>query len=967
MNLLDQSIEPSTIHGLSDEQKARLTEILDQYLSSLDNGVPPSREALLLEHPDLAGPLGAYLDSLDELHSVAAGFAGAEASNEEAAAMPPPDEKRLGDFRLLREIGHGGMGVVYEAQQISLDRRVAVKVLPFAAVLDSKQIARFKNEAHAAAQLDHPNIVSVYAVGSDRGVHFFAMQFIDGQPLDRAIVELRERAKPGSGPSTSRAASSEERHESDSENGSTNRSFLTEISTDRSSYFRTVMKLGIQAAEALHAAHEYGVVHRDVKPSNLLLDGEGKLWVTDFGLARCQSENTLTQTGDLVGTMRYMSPEQTLGQSALVDQRTDIYSLGATLYELLSFEPAFPGQEGPDLLRRLAEQDPRPLKELQPRIPTDLQTVVHKAMARRREDRYTTAQEFADDLQRVLDGKPTIAKPPTLTDRLAKWARRHQRFVLSAAAVCFIAALGLATSTVLITRLKIRADQSTARATRFAREAQEAVERLGLDINEQLADVRGAAQVRKGLLSTTLEYYQGFVEDAEDDPALRVDLALTYEKIATLSEGIGSTDQAIESHEKAIALFKQLVHDDPGNPEYRARLARCHNNLGLLFARSGSTGAARHAYEEAIRLQSQLTTQSPGNSQYIGDLARSHCNFGLLQSETGDAAAAEASFLHAIRLQEQLIDVDADAPAHFLDLALSYNNLGTFYLGEQPDRAAELYEKALGYQRKAVDACPAELEYRSEVALTYHNLGAVRAQTGHLPQAADCYQHAIDIQRELVRTAPNERSYQRDLAFSFNNLGLVQSQLRRVAEADESFRQALALQEQLIASNPRDIDLSSSQGAIYNNVGIIAEGLNKLDDAGKLYRKAVEYQCRAYAGAPDVARYREYLSKHYYNYGRVMRRLGYPDEAARAALSRRELWPGDPIRLFSVVEELAQAGALMTDKQDGESMSEDCVAEALNTLESAIQAGYDPPANLADRDALAVLRGQQRFAELLDR
>ena len=955
------------LRGLSPDQKARLTEILDRYLAALDDGVPPQRDALLQEHSDLAEPLAAYLDSLDELHNVAAGFAGASEPSTDPVTPLPCDEKRLGDFRLLREIGHGGMGVVYEAQQISLDRRVALKVLPFAAVLDSKQIARFKNEAQAAAQLDHPNIVSVYAVGSDRGVHFFAMQFIDGQPLDRAIEELRDQPNRKLSQPDSSATSSEPLLEADSQTGSTNRSFLTEVSADGSGYFRTIMEIGIQAAEALHAAHGYGVVHRDIKPSNLLLDGEGKLWVTDFGLARCQSEKALTQTGDLIGTMRYMSPEQTLGQSALVDQRTDIYSLGATLYELLTLEPAFPGDDGPDLLRRLAEQDPRPLRSLQPRIPVDLQTVVHKAMARRREDRYTTAQEFADDLQRVLDGKPTIAKPPTIVDRITKWTRRHQGLVVSAAAVCLMAAVGLAVSTVLVAREKTRAEQNGAAAERFFLDAQEAVECLGLQINEQLADVPGAAQVRRNLLATTLEYYEGFVEEAKSDPALRVDLALTYNKIATLTQGIGSTDEAIEANENALALFKQLVEDDPDHTEYRRQLAICHNNLALLLARSGRVADAHRAYEEAIRLRSELATSEPENHRFRSDLARTHSNFGLLLSDTGDPDAAEASFQQAIRLQEGLLKKEPETPEYLQDLAASYNNLSTLYLKGEPGQAARLYEKALEYQQKAVATRPSDPHYRSDLALTYNNLGALHARTDQLTHAAASYQHAIDIQRELVRAAPSQASHQRDLAVSCNNLGLVQSQLRRVLDARDSFRQALALQEKLILQNPGDMELSSSLGGIYNNLGIISEELGNLRDAGEYYRNAVEYQRRAHSGAPDISRFREFLSKHYYNYGRVMRRLDRPDEAVLAALARRELWHGEPKRLVTVAEELAQAATLLEGREDAPVKPDECAAKAIETLEQAIEAGYDPATDLAGRDAFASLRNDRRFAELISR
>ncbi len=309
-----ESVHSSTLAALTREQQHRLSEILDDYLRALDTGVPPAPEDLLTAHPDLATVLEPYLESLVGLHDVAAAFGGG-ASNS-VAPTAASNEKRLGDYVLLNEIGRGGMGIVYEARQVSLSRRVALKVLPFAAVLDARQIARFKNEAQAAAQLQHPNIVPVYAVGMERGVHYYAMQFIDGQPLDRAIAQLRtiaDNPPTGSSPVT-------ELHHQDATpdaNQSTiswhrENSFLSTKWTSRREYFETVMRLGIQAGDALHAAHSYGVVHRDIKPSNLLLDGTGKLWVTDFGLARFQTDLSLTQTGDVVGTRQYMSPEQAL-------------------------------------------------------------------------------------------------------------------------------------------------------------------------------------------------------------------------------------------------------------------------------------------------------------------------------------------------------------------------------------------------------------------------------------------------------------------------------------------------------------------------------------------------------------------------------------------------------------------------------------------------------------------------------
>ncbi len=278
----------------------------------------------------------------------------------------------LGDYQLLREVGRGGMGVVYEARQVSLGRRVALKVLPFAAALDKSQLERFRTEAHAAAQLHHTNIVPVFSVGCERGVHYYAMQFIDGRTLAQIIHEQRQDDPLEL--ETSRPLSRT----------------TTFGSTGQRARFRLVAELGIQAAEALDYAHRLGIVHRDIKPANLLLDVRGNLWVTDFGLARFQDEAGLTMTGDVLGTLRYMSPEQALAHRGAVDHRTDIYALGVTLYELSTLRPAVAGTDRQELLRRIAQEEPIAPRRLDLAIPRELETILLKAMAKEQTTRYAT-------------------------------------------------------------------------------------------------------------------------------------------------------------------------------------------------------------------------------------------------------------------------------------------------------------------------------------------------------------------------------------------------------------------------------------------------------------------------------------------------------------------------------------------------------------------------------------------------
>lgn len=397
----------------ADRTDARIVSLLEEYLSDLEHGNARDPREFTESHPDIAEKLAECIQSLRVMHAAAPpkatpGFLAGLSSN-----------SVLGDYRILREVGRGGMGVVYEAEQISLGgRRVALKVLPFTCTLDPKQIQRFRHEAQAAALLNHPHIVPVFAVGSERGVHYYAMQFIEGQCLWLTFKEFRRGT---SDQATARQDTTKQLNEASS----------TQKTPKRIAHYQEVARLGIQAAEALDYAHQMGVVHRDVKPANLLLDGRGDLWITDFGLAQTRDQAGLTVTGDLVGTLRYMSPEQLVARRALIDHRTDVYSLGVTLYELVTLQQAFLGTDRAELLHQIAFAEPVSPRRLDPAIPVDLETVIQKAMAKNTEDRYSTAQELADDLKRFLDDKPIAARRPTFLQHGRKWAKRHRPMVTS--------------------------------------------------------------------------------------------------------------------------------------------------------------------------------------------------------------------------------------------------------------------------------------------------------------------------------------------------------------------------------------------------------------------------------------------------------------------------------------------------------------------------------------------------------
>lgn len=438
---------PTVTTALSADQDVALAQAIENLTRLIFAGDERAVEAALTgEYAALRSELVRLLPAvrlLADLDSSSSAELGRDRKAHEAAL--PQIQGALGDFRLIRELGRGGMGVVYEAEQISLSRRVAVKVLPLAGIMDERQLQRFKNEAISAAALKHPNIVTVYFVGCDRGVHYYAMQFIEGRTLADLVFDLQERERSDHklsdvGPRGEMPAAPA--FDTDSFGGSTQVSL-----SPHDDFFRQIARFGIQAAEALGHAHDCGVIHRDIKPSNLLINASGQLWVTDFGLARMETSANLTMTGDLIGTLRYMSPEQASGSATSIDHRTDIYSLGATLYELLTLRPVFSGERRQDLLRQIAERNPAPMRNFRPDVPADLETIVATALSKEPQHRYASAAAMAEDLQRFVTGQRITARRPSLWRKTLSWSRRHTSFMVGASgglAAAMLIAIGLA-------------------------------------------------------------------------------------------------------------------------------------------------------------------------------------------------------------------------------------------------------------------------------------------------------------------------------------------------------------------------------------------------------------------------------------------------------------------------------------------------------------------------------------------
>ena len=566
---LDRDLSPE-----ADDEDDRLGAAIEEYLALAERDQAPDLEEFLARHGDLKDDLRAALEGLELVHGLVGRGGGSGSSGSMRGAGPArwlESGHRIAGYRVVRELGRGGMGMVYEAVHVGLDRPVALKVLGPHAAPDSSARRRFLNEARTAAGLHHTHIVPVFDVGKVGGLCYYAMQRIEGSGLDRVVRHLRRnrpaggrvrpgrrrwavaprsrvphrsargsdrsgiaslragsggrpsisrrypvartarRTAPATGPRprrlrpgpASRASACSARRRSairplpggvDRSNAgkseSRDRRRRTAIAPSvpgstiglpelaalhgpgdprqgdepppfepprGSAYFRWVASVGLQAADALAHAHHHGVIHRDVKPSNLLIDAQGNIWVTDFGLARRLADPGLTHQDSLLGTPRYMSPEQarTTGR---IDGRTDVYSLGATLYELLTLRPPFDGQSAAELLDQIGRDEPVPPRKLEPRVPRDLETIVLKALAKRPVDRYGSASDLAEDLARFLRYAPVRARRISPFGRLWRVARRHPQIaaVTTVAAATILAITTYSYVRVLAERTEVR-------------------------------------------------------------------------------------------------------------------------------------------------------------------------------------------------------------------------------------------------------------------------------------------------------------------------------------------------------------------------------------------------------------------------------------------------------------------------------------------------------------------------------
>jgi WD40 repeat protein/serine/threonine protein kinase len=537
--------------------------LAEEFLERYRQGERPSLREYTDRHPDLADEIREVFPAMALMENIALVDESAEEGAQAAAASEAVPLQQLGDYRIIRAIGHGGMGIVYEAEQVSLGRHVALKVLPRKMLLDVKHRRRFEREARLAAKLHHTNIVPVFGVGEQDGLPYYVMQFIQGLGLDQVLEELKRlrtvggelgKAAPAAGSAAGKELSAADVARSlltghfdlapaDSSRDLNPSEGLPDASPDFApeqaskparpgldssvvlpgqsgprqakppTYWQSVAQIGVQVAGALEYAHQQGVLHRDIKPSNLLLDRRTTVWVTDFGLAKASDSDDLTHTGDVLGTLRYMPPEAFEGRS---DARSDVYSLGLTLYELVAFQPAFDEKDRNKLIKHVTTGEPPRLDRLNLEVPRDLVTIVHKVIDRDPRQRYASAGELAADLQRFIDDEPIMARPIGPGERLIRWCRHNPLLAGSLAAVAATLVVGTVVAWLLAAwalNEKGRANEEAGRARDAEAKANKEAER-----SRRLAYAESIPLMQQAWESHNFERLRNLLDETADFP-----------------------------------------------------------------------------------------------------------------------------------------------------------------------------------------------------------------------------------------------------------------------------------------------------------------------------------------------------------------------------------------------------------------------------------------------------------------
>jgi serine/threonine-protein kinase len=855
---------------LTDEDRAHVEYLLQRRLRKHEGDARASLAAVT--SPEVRSLLESVADA--DVRQSLAGL-----TPPDRPALPPTVAYEPGSrqrYTLTRLHARGGIGQVWLAHDEDIGRDVALKELRPDRRDNPAAAARFLDEAKITGQLEHPGIVPVYElVQPCEGQACYSMRFVGGRTLADAIRDYHRKRHAGeAGPLD----------------------------------LRELLTAFVGVCNAIAYAHSRGVLHRDLKPANVALGDFGEVLVLDWGLAKVVGKHEEpasllpvavgqadgrgeTRQGQVLGTPAYMPPEQARGRVDLVDRRSDVYSLGAVLYEVLTGQPPFGGADAQEALKNVIQEPVVPPRQRVATTPPALQAVCLKAMAKEPGDRYPAARELARDVERWLADEPVAAYREPLRARAGRWARRHRQLTTGLVVLLLTGLVGLGVGLWAVRAEQVRTAHERDLAEANLRLAKKAVDDcFQLAKEHPLLQQENMRQVRKLLLEKALPFYEQFRAQRPEDPRIRVEMAGNHYRVGYITAELGRNADAEQSYGEALLLYEQLAKEHPEVPGYQAGLARAYNNLGNLQRESGRRAEAERSYGEARRLRERLSKEQPGVPAYQADLAGTYNNLGNLQAESGRRAEAERSYGEARRLYEQPAKEHPEVTRYQAEMAGTYINLGN--LQAESGRRAEA-ERSYGEARRRYEQLAKEHPdvpaYQADLATTHHKLGLLQAESGRRAEAERSYGEARRLFEQLAKGQPEVTKYHVYLARAHNNLGNLQQESGRRAEAERSLGEACRLQERLAQEQPGVAEYQADLARAYNNLGNLQRESGRRVEAERSYGEARRLFEQLAKGQPDVPAYQAYLARAYNNLGNLQTESGRRAEAERSYGEARRL------------------------------------------------------------------------------
>jgi serine/threonine protein kinase len=811
-----------------------LDALVFEALERIDAEGDAALDELCAAHPHMAEALRRRIGLLRDVRSMMPD-----------AASETPD--RLGQFRLLRQLGAGGMGVVYLAEQEPLGREVALKLIRPERLFFPGARERFRREVETVARLQHPSIAPIYTVGEEQGLPYFAMEFVRGESLDRALRRLAGR-------------NLEELRGTDLAPDAENAGYLY-AGTWEQACLRVVARI----ADALEHAHQRGVVHRDVKPSNVMLtaDGTSRVLLLDFGIASSTDKAKLTQTGSQVGSLLYMAPEQLPGAAARVGPRTDVYGLGLILYELLTLKCALRERGSSTSLLEIESVEPAPLRALNPRVSWEAEAVCATAMERAAERRYATAADFLRDLVNALEKRPIEA-------RRVRWARRARRWVERHPARAALLSLSIAGPLVYAWQARHAAHAIGAqrdRAEHHFDRALAAVDRMLTRVgNVDLRFMPLMEPVRRGVLEDAVALLQEFVNAEHGDPRAVAEVARAEGRLGTLLFDLGRHAEGLDSYRRSLDGLERLRTARGDDVELEREIAAARIEAVGAMTLAGQLDAAREQQALCAKRLDAALARRPDDAELAVLAAGCDRMRASLEVAEGNYEEGRRSYEETLARIEAL-EPRAGALREFADLRFAtWNHYGLLLIerftaeGERNQAALDALEKSVEHGAALAALEPRDPQPRRELATARINLAGAERRAQDFERARELYVATRDELSELVREFPEMLDLELELATCHNQLGLLCEVERKFEECGEHYEPTVELLRDLVSRAPREPMLLNRLATAELNLSTYPHKLHgELAQAEELALSSVGHQRVAVELAPDQASYREAL------------------------------------------------------------------------------------------------------------